>query len=595
MLGKWSGKTKFSIEIFQSKHRDLSRVEEITNENSPQVVELLRTIGEGLIWSEQNHHTFFQYFRVNAMESLLIKILFLQNNREVSIQLIQTANMLIHNLSQIESLIFLLKTQFYAEIVSYPFDFTDDEIIENYLSLLKGIAINLDPVLLQIFIIEKEFRLYTGALMFLNYKEAMIRTGARTVILTILKLEDPRISEYIIESGFFNCLVSSIREEWIGLNGRINSKIDFEGATNIITDNLDNLLYVNDIFEIGREEFNKELADYFMKIAMFPVIVGGIGAIERKEYQTSIPVSLFLASQIMKIIKYSIVQNCLAYILFSENLESSVLNLALNPEPLVEIQRRKNEQKEERYWYFINSLSYLQITSNSLPNPIRSDLYAFLRSKDSTLITLSLLLIYSLLSNKWVAKEFLLANGLLTEKSEEEPISAEQNSNTNISSQIYNLFEKCRSDYSPAFLDQAITDAIKNLLYKEQEETWKVNETYEMGDRMCERCIMKRGNSMGVKYFVEDPKYFILVEPDPMKINFAKVELMIHLKYVDAEISNSDKKSLILGLRKQIGMDMIVLDFDDQNTARWIKNHIDDQRNSVIYYEATLIENLLDQ
>lgn len=121
------------------------------------------------------------------MQSLFTRILNLQNHREIAIQIIQTATILIHNLNDKGSLKFLLNSDFYSEIVSFPFDFTDDEIIENYMSLLKGLAINLDQELLKSFVIEKQYRLYTGALMFLNYKESMIKTSARTVILTILR------------------------------------------------------------------------------------------------------------------------------------------------------------------------------------------------------------------------------------------------------------------------------------------------------------------------------------------------------------------------------------------------------------------------
>lgn len=152
------------------------------------------------------------------MQSQLTFILRNFTLKAVSIQLIQTANILAHNLSDFSSKEYLLSTAFYSEIVSFPFDFGDDEVIENYISLLKGLAVNLHQELLKWFLVNKEFKLYTGALIFLNYQEPMIRTGARTVILNIFKsnshlVPDEQIRKYVLESGFFANLVTGIREQ----------------------------------------------------------------------------------------------------------------------------------------------------------------------------------------------------------------------------------------------------------------------------------------------------------------------------------------------------------------------------------------------
>jgi hypothetical protein len=105
----------------------------------------------------------------------------------VIIQLIQTANILSHNLAQPEHKVYLLSSDFYSYIVIHPFDFADEEIVENYTSLLKGLATNTSVDKLVGFVIDNNFSLYARALMFINYKDNLIRTAARTVILTLLK------------------------------------------------------------------------------------------------------------------------------------------------------------------------------------------------------------------------------------------------------------------------------------------------------------------------------------------------------------------------------------------------------------------------
>ena len=94
---------------------------------------------------------------------------------------------MIHNLKKNSSKDYLLSTQFYKEILSHPFDFTDDEIIENYLSLLKGLAVNLDMYQLRNFVLDNHYTLFTGAMMFFNNSESLIKTASRTVVLHILR------------------------------------------------------------------------------------------------------------------------------------------------------------------------------------------------------------------------------------------------------------------------------------------------------------------------------------------------------------------------------------------------------------------------
>jgi hypothetical protein len=107
-------------------------------------------------------------------------------DKEVTIQLLQSANLMIHNLRNDSHKEYLLRSEFYKEVLTHPFDFTDDEIIDNYMSLLKGLAVNVSIPQLRQYMIYNGFTLYTGAMMFFNYKESLIKTASRTVVLRIL-------------------------------------------------------------------------------------------------------------------------------------------------------------------------------------------------------------------------------------------------------------------------------------------------------------------------------------------------------------------------------------------------------------------------
>jgi hypothetical protein len=107
-------------------------------------------------------------------------------DKKILIQLIQTANLLVHNLRSQEHKQFLIDSKFYQKILLHHFEFDDEEITENYVSLLKGLAINLEFQQLKRYLIKNDYFLFTATVMFMDHKEWLIKTAAKTAILRIL-------------------------------------------------------------------------------------------------------------------------------------------------------------------------------------------------------------------------------------------------------------------------------------------------------------------------------------------------------------------------------------------------------------------------
>lgn len=79
-----------------------------------------------------------------------------------------------------------MKSQFFKEILSHPLDFADHEIVDNYMNLLKGISVNLNKGQLRDYVLDNNFTLFTGAMIFFNYSEDIVKTTSRSVVLSIL-------------------------------------------------------------------------------------------------------------------------------------------------------------------------------------------------------------------------------------------------------------------------------------------------------------------------------------------------------------------------------------------------------------------------
>lgn len=94
--------------------------------------------------------------------------------------------MLVHNLKNKQDKDYLLKHQFYKEILKHSFDFSDEEITENFVSLVKSLSVNISNSQLKGYLIDNDFNLFTAATMFMNHTEWLIKTAAKTTILKIL-------------------------------------------------------------------------------------------------------------------------------------------------------------------------------------------------------------------------------------------------------------------------------------------------------------------------------------------------------------------------------------------------------------------------
>jgi Uncharacterised conserved protein/CLEC16A C-terminal len=296
------------------------------------------------------------------------------------VQLLQSASLLVHNLREDESKDYLLASDFYREILSHPFDFTDDEIIENYMSVLKGLAVNLSEIQLKQYLINNHYALFTGAMMFFNYPESLIKTASRTVVLHVLGgmlylVNDQTVESFIIESGLFYNLVSNLKESIIDIERSAAAFKSLAKLETVTSECLDLLYHLNDIFSKGREVFCIKLSDVLLKGLILPILVSGLIAVKLKPYHVSMHISLFMLSQIISIIKYPPLIDPVISLIFDNLIWESYYNVIVSPP---------------------NRDSPLLVKSTSLiENPVKTTIFSFLRCKEDNLTGLSLHLLHS--------------------------------------------------------------------------------------------------------------------------------------------------------------------------------------------------------
>jgi protein CLEC16A len=113
--------------------------------------------------------------------------------KSVIIEIIQNVTILLSNISQKANLNYVLSNPALNEFIIYYHDFTDEEFVDYYVSMLKSISLRMDDENISLFFNERlsYFPVLWQAARFYNHREAMVRTAIRTVILGVMKIDYP--------------------------------------------------------------------------------------------------------------------------------------------------------------------------------------------------------------------------------------------------------------------------------------------------------------------------------------------------------------------------------------------------------------------
>ena len=327
------------------------------------------------------------------MQALFCKALFDKKSKDVRIQLIQSANILIHNLDAVEHkskiyIAYLLGTRFLLLLVFLDFDFSDDEIVENYMSFLKGLAANLPRDLLLGYVIETRFQVFRQAFLFFESPDPMIKNASRTVILTIVKckkhvVEDTRILEFVRSAEFIPKLMQGMLKLWQRFSEEVPTerKLLVEYYVSAISDDL---CYINDLLE-HVEELNHEICNKFVSLGM-PWLMSTITTQLNSGILNFIPAGYIIFS-ILEYIRSPYILNILITSLFAARVS-------------------------EKMFYFTtrgnipnNQLDFLENDKAVIINIFKQQIMAFLH--EPNMCGIALLIISSAISNESVSKKVL--------------------------------------------------------------------------------------------------------------------------------------------------------------------------------------------
>lgn len=214
---------KFSLENARYLCAEVERIEEnaLSEETGPQAAKALeaslqtiRTLTEVLVWMDRNKEEWFERVMerdvVNTLERLVTNGLM---PSAVKLQSLQSVTVLLQNLSRNSSIYYICSNNHINRMVAVEFDMHDDEFVSLYVSFLKTLALRCTPDTVQFFfdLQDNAFPLWDRAVRLLGSEDAMVRTAAKQIVITLAQLQDSAVATFVeraIVDVFFSVMRS---------------------------------------------------------------------------------------------------------------------------------------------------------------------------------------------------------------------------------------------------------------------------------------------------------------------------------------------------------------------------------------------------
>lgn len=166
------------------------------------------------------------------------------------------------------------------ELITYKFDFTDEEVLAYYISFVKTISLKLNAHTIQFFFNpQKDFPLFDEPIKFFNSTESMVRVAVRTLTLNVFKVESAR--EYVFSkqaAPYYNYLLWFLSDQIHKFNYLIcaNNPTFYGRICDTVDELLDLFYYLHDTLSMKIEKLSQVLSENLLCHVLMPILVDGI-------------------------------------------------------------------------------------------------------------------------------------------------------------------------------------------------------------------------------------------------------------------------------------------------------------------------------
>jgi hypothetical protein len=267
-----------SLELLKHLHLELLKARDFGVENKKQLVETYRSISEVVIWGDQNDSRVFDYFLEHNMLSFFLKALSQSSDARVTVQLLQSLSIVFENITNEMAMYYLLSNNHVNCIIGHKYDFSNEEVLAYYISLLKTLSLRLNKHTIHLFYNEhlRDFPLLTESLQFFLHNENMVRIAVRNITLNIFRVADERVDGFVCQKvgpQFLARLmwyigsvvidaVQLVEENSPGIKGQLAPLIDAH---------LDHWTYLNDVLQMNKPQLTSLVVEHAQSKLLSPL------------------------------------------------------------------------------------------------------------------------------------------------------------------------------------------------------------------------------------------------------------------------------------------------------------------------------------
>ncbi|XP_052310122.1 protein TRANSPARENT TESTA 9 isoform X3 [Populus trichocarpa] len=363
----WRSRDRFSLDELRYLTDQLQKVQIVNNVNKNFVIETLRSISELITYGDQHDSNYFDFFMERQVMGEFVRILKVSRIVSISLQLLQTTSIMIQNLKSERAIHYMFSNEHINFLITYTFDFRNEELLSYYISFLRAISGKLDKNTISLLVktqngtwlvvsgsswqemhglLPKQqqtlnpklvgvcclnnacyeevvsFPLYVEAIRFASHEESMIRTAVRALTLNVYHVGDESVNRFVAKAphaDYFSNLLTFFQKQCLYLNGMVSEtlkNLDSDTTTailNVVDEIEDNLYYISDVISAGIPEVGRLITVNILQLLIFPLL---LPSLQLDAVDIGAITSLYLLCCILRIVKIKDLANTIAASLF---------------------------------------------------------------------------------------------------------------------------------------------------------------------------------------------------------------------------------------------------------------------------------------
>ena len=263
--------------------------------NSEIIIESIQILEEYLLHEENEDSNILELFCEYDFIEILKIFVFGSKDKIIIEQIIKLLNSLIKNILKETFLYYLMSNNFINNIISRSFNFLlhDKNFLDIYINFLEVLSSKLNINTVQFLFQEEKgrFPLLDETIKLYNYPDNKIRQLAKNIILSIIKIEYNPLRNYLCSLpsiSYFCFLACELKDLIVNLSNEtqkdnnINGKIKKDLILILINDIKNNLIHIQNIFEINCDKINYILINCLFYYCIIPYVIYNLNCEKEK-------------------------------------------------------------------------------------------------------------------------------------------------------------------------------------------------------------------------------------------------------------------------------------------------------------------------